>query len=202
MLGISPTAFGHGSEYVFAKLSLSTEPRRVELELSLEFLENPLVESKAQARRILSTDVLIESASGRLSLGEIAEEVEWSEQDRFDASAPISGPDPGAGEEHKILLARLDLSGLDADSINLRIVEGSLQAVIFWVDEPASESDSVRRVFLVAGESSPSVALPQKSRLISIGAAWSFAALGAGLVALAILRRWGNVARKRLCLNR
>ncbi|MEM7012899.1 MAG: hypothetical protein AAF585_15595, partial [Verrucomicrobiota bacterium] len=37
-MGVSPSSFGHGSEYVYAKLSIAAEPRSVVLELGLDFL--------------------------------------------------------------------------------------------------------------------------------------------------------------------
>ena len=88
-------------------------------------------------------------------------------------------------------MARLDLSDLDASSLNLRVVESSLQAVIFWVDDEAAKAvpDSVRRVFLIAGDSSMGVDLPQKSPMRSrVLVAWVGGGIGLWGIAL-ILRR-------------
>lgn len=162
-VGISPSLFGHGSEYVYAKLSIGSEPRSVVLELGVEFLANPLVDSKKEAHEILSADVLIESSVGAFSMRDLGEQVDWSERGQFDSDAPLAAAEHD-DEPHQMLVARADLSDLDVDSLNLRVSDESLQAVIFWVDEQPAESDTVRRVFLIAGDHSMPVDLPSKPR--------------------------------------
>jgi hypothetical protein len=185
--------FGHGSEYVFAKLTISHEPRRVALEVSLEYLENPLIDSVDQAREALSSHILIESGSEKFSLGEWPGEVTWSERDRFDESAPAPVPESDEGEEHKLLVARVDLSRLEANSLNLRIAGEGEQAVIFWVDEqapenePDSESKPLRWVILIAGDRSMAVTLPPTPERKSV--VWISGLIGVGVFLLLIAKR-------------
>lgn len=192
LLGIPPDASGHGSEYLFAKLKLSENPRRVELELSLEYLENTLIETVEEARKALSSHVLIESGAGSFPLCDIPQRVTWSERDTFDESAPAPVAGSEDGVNHRLLVARADLSGLEAESLNLRISEEGEQAVIFWVDEPVpeilpdSESPPMRWVILIAGDRSMAVELPPKPSSNWKRIAWISASLGLGVLALGI----------------
>lgn len=174
-------------ECVLAKLSLRDEPRRVQLELSLEYLVNPLVDSPAQAREILSSDVLIESSAGHFTLHDFAGQVVWEEVDDPGDWAPLAGSDHDSGEEeHRMVVGRLDLSDMEADSLNLHVSDRSLQAVVFWVDEEPPATDFVRRVILVAGDRSMAVGLPARSRRpLLVVMAWT-AVPGAILLAIAL----------------
>lgn len=146
-------------EFVLVKLSISEEPRGILLEVGLEYLSNPLVESLEEAREILGTDIHLEDSTDRFSLADRIDQVQWDEVEMLEDWAPLIGSDDEE-EEHRMLVGRIDLSDIDSESLTLHVAEESLQAVIYWVEEKSANTQSVRRVILVAGDHSMPVELP------------------------------------------
>lgn len=166
-------------EFVLVKLSISDSPREIRLEVGLEYLGNPLVGSAEEARKILSEDIFLESSAGRFCLADKIDQVLWEEVEELEEWAPLIGSDD-EGEEHRVLVGRLDLSNLNSESLTLHVSEESLQAAIYWVDEKSPTTRSVRRVILVAGDHSLPVELPAPPNN-----AWNL--IVGGIVALGIL---------------
>ena len=69
-------------------MAVTESPRTVILELSLEYLENPFVESAEEARRILCNDLIIEGTTPPLALHDPSLKIEWSEREQFDPFSP------------------------------------------------------------------------------------------------------------------
>ena len=141
------------------------------LELSLEYLENPYVESAEEVRQVLSRDILIEGTGKPLALSDLNAQTTWSERDDFDQSSPAPLAKEEDDAEHKLIVANVDLSGFDAESLSIRIKEDSQQAVVFWEQlgtdpQPASKPDAplepVRWQIYIANDSSFKVEVPPK----------------------------------------
>lgn len=148
-------ARAHGSEYVYARLVLGARPR---LEISLEYQDNPIVDSPEQARLILERDLLL-GFGGRVSdLAGLGPRAVWSEVKVFPRSAPVPVPAPGDGIDHRLLTVSIDV----ACPFQLSLKAGSEQAVIYWVDEPGPERPETpsRWKILLAGDTSPVVDAP------------------------------------------
>ncbi|MEM7010773.1 MAG: hypothetical protein AAF585_04740, partial [Verrucomicrobiota bacterium] len=146
---------------------------------------------KDEAQQILLSDVLVEISAGVFSMGDLGEQVEWSERSQFEADAPLAAAEHD--DPHKVLVALADFSDLDVDSLKLRVKDESLQAVIFWVEEHPAKTDVVRRVFLIAGDHSMPVELP-KTLPHPLPFIWMTIALIAAVV-LAVA--WRTLARRR-----
>jgi hypothetical protein len=152
LAGAPGGVWAHGSEYVYARLILGPQPR---LELSLEYEDNPVVDSPEQARRILERELLL-GFGGRISdLAGLAPRAVWGEVKVFPQSAPVPVPSPGEGIDHRLLTVTIDV----ACPFQLSLKAGSEQAVIYWVDEPGPERPEApsRWKILLAGDTAPVV---------------------------------------------
>ncbi len=156
--GIPPVAFGHGSEYVYAKLIVNEPPNHAVLELSLEYRDNPIVESREQARSILEHDLVVRSGQRQAHVGDLR--TNWSDRSHFDVSAPVPVPSASESEEHQLLCVRIDLSPFAGEALRLSVVKGSEQAVVFWIHEPR-ESVPPKWKVLLAGDETPEIPLPE-----------------------------------------
>jgi len=149
-LAIPGVAWAHGSEYVYARLVLGEQPR---LEFSLEYNDNPIVDSRDQAKAILERELLIHSGGRDSDLSGLADAV-WGEAAEFPQTAPVPVPLPGDGQDHRLLTVAVALSG----PFHLSLKKGSEQAVIYWVDDGTAAPP--RWQILLAGDISPHVILP------------------------------------------
>ena len=101
----------------------------------------------------------------------MSEETIWSERDDFDPSSPTPPSGDIDDAEHKLIVANVDLSALDAENLSIRIKDDSQQAVVFWEQigtEPAKSTDNesplqpVRWQIYIANDSSFKVTGPPK----------------------------------------
>lgn len=150
-------AWAHGSEYVYARLVLVGKPR---LEVSLEYNDNPVVDSQEQARLILEKELLLRFDGREADLAALAPRAVWSEARTFPQSAPVPVPQPGEGIDHRLLTVSIEVSG----PFQLSLKPGSEQAVIYWVDEAAAGPEGpempARWKILLSGDISPEVIVP------------------------------------------
>ena len=152
-VGLRLPALAHGSEYVYARLILGDHPR---LEVSLEYNDNPIVDSREQARSILERELLVRSSGQEANLATLAASTAWGESATFPQSAPVPVPGPGDGLDHRLVTVSIELSG----PIQLSLLAGSEQAVIYWIEEDGSQEGPPRWKILLAGDTSPEVVLP------------------------------------------
>ncbi len=155
LLSLPREALAHGSEYVYARLVLGDRPR---LEVSLEFNDNPVVDSVEQARSILERELLLRSAGHETDLASLAPRTVWGEVKVFPQSAPVPVPLPNDGVDHRLLTVSVEIEG----PFQLSLKPGSEQAVIYWVEEAGSEplETPPRWKILLAGDTSPEVIFP------------------------------------------
>lgn len=153
LLLLSPPreAWAHGSEYVYARLVLGGEPR---LEVSLEYNDNPIVDSRERARAILEQELVLRTDGRPYNLASLVAKAVWGEATIFPQTAPVPVPEPGDGVDHRLLTVSIPLTGAFA----LSVPSGSEQAVIYWVDDGGD--DPPRWKILLAGDTSPEVILP------------------------------------------
>ena len=151
--GFRGSAWAHGSEYVYARLILGDHPR---LEVSLEYNDNPIVDSREQARSILERELLVRSSGQEANLATLAASSAWGESTTFPQSAPVPVPGPEEGLDHRLVTVSIDLSG----PVQLSLLAGSEQAVIYWIEEAGSQDGPPRWKILLAGDTSPEVVLP------------------------------------------
>jgi len=150
LLSLPQEASAHGSEYVYARLILGERPR---LEVSLEYNDNPLVESPEQARAILERELLLRSGGRETDLASLAPRTVWGEVKTFPQSAPVPVPLPDDGVDHRLLTVSVEIEG----PFQLSLKPGSEQAVIYWIEEAETPP---RWKILLAGDTSPEVILP------------------------------------------
>lgn len=148
-------AAAHGSEYVYARLVLGSHPQ---LEVCLEYTDNPIVPSRTDALSVLARDLLVHVNGLISSLADVTPQPVWGETDAFPQSAPVPVPQPGDGTNHRLVTARIDLTRVQGDLI-LALKPGSAQAVIYWIEEPTQHPGPPRWQILLAGDRSPGVDL-------------------------------------------
>ncbi len=140
------SACGHGSEFIFARIKPSPDGPGWELEASIEFLDNPLVEDREEARLAL-TEVFRWEA---VTLG-----VPWWEEsaELKDEAAPVPMPSAteDGGTEHRWLTARWSLSS-EGKERQLQVDRKTKQAVVLW--EVTVDPEEARWQILLAGDHS------------------------------------------------
>ena len=157
LLSLPIDGWAHGSEYVYARLVLGSKPR---LEVSLEYRDNPLVDSKEQARGILERELIVRAAGHESDLGSFNGKlapnpaVVWGEATTFPRSAPVPVPEPGDGTEHRLITASLEV----AENFELSVKASSEQAVIYWIDD--GQPGPPKWTILLAGDTSPALRVP------------------------------------------
>lgn len=149
------TASAHGSEYVYARLVLGSHPQ---LEVCLEYTENPVVQSRTDALATLARDLLVHVNGLDSSLADLTPQPVWGETGAFPQSAPVPVPQPGDGSNHRLVTASIDLTHVRGE-LQLALKPGSEQAVIYWIEEPGSDPSQMRWQVLLAGDQSPGVDL-------------------------------------------
>jgi hypothetical protein len=153
----SARAFGHGSEYVFAKLEFG-QTGEVQLELTADYGQNPMISSEDDAEEILR-HVLRVCLDGRAR--ELAEQgtLRLEKRTRFDATTPLPTEAPGEALSHELLTLIWRFKPV-APSIGFEVPDGNPHNVVFWTVDGQPTMAKPRWLLLISGERTPLISIP------------------------------------------
>lgn len=166
-------ALGHGSEFLVAKLKLQAGAP-VQLEVTADFGQNPLLADEAAARAALLKSVQIRQKGHFRPLDE--KSVVWREGGKWEDAAPPAilpaGEDSGV---HALITARWEWPWVE-DTLVFQVPKGSLHDVLLWM--PAKDGSAPKWMMLLGGDVTREIPVPRESRLLAL-----VPATGSGIIA-------------------
>lgn len=170
-------AFGHGSEFMLAKVLLARDGS-VQLEVTADYGENPMLSSEVDARAAL-TGLLEVRGVGPV---EKVAPPRFEARTRYDNTSPLPR-DPAAEDKPHQLVTTVSRWKPDAESIVFEVPRNNPHNVVLWTVDEREPQAARKWVMLIAGDHSPAIAVPKPARwpLISAGVA-CLSALGIAMV--------------------
>lgn len=153
----STRAFGHGSEYIFAKLELG-QTGEVQLELTADYGQNPMISNEDDAEEIMR-HVLRVNLDGKAR--ELADQgtLRLEKRTRFDATTPLPTEAPGEATSHELLTLIWRFRPV-AVSIGFEVPDGNPHNVVFWTVDGWSTTGKPKWLLLISGERTPLISIP------------------------------------------
>jgi hypothetical protein len=149
-------ASGHSSEFILVKVT--PENGGVQLEMTADYGGNPMIASEEEAREALTHLFRVRIGARTRELGALAP-VRLERRAHFDPAAPIPH-DPETDAEAHQLLCGVWWWRCTAAKIAFELPESVGQSVILWTQ--AGGAAKPRWVFMVGGDVSPAIVIPQR----------------------------------------
>jgi hypothetical protein len=193
-----PSVFAHSGQFLLAKV-IVREPGRVQLEVTVDYGANPMVHTEEEASEALPGVLRVIQEGRPVALEELGP-VRMEKRADLDPTCPLpdsassSAADP---ENHQLLTAIWDWT-TRARSLAFEVPKGVPHDVILWRVDGNSQQRAQSWFYLIAGDQTAPLSLPQPSMLFSGTALW-----GAGGCVVVLL---GSIAmvgwRKMLQIHR
>lgn len=182
---IPARTFAHSSEFILAKVT--PQEGRVLLELTVDYGENPMVASEAEARAVLAKVLRVRVGGKTRELGSLAS-IHFERRTQIDPTAPIPKDPVEDAKPHQLLCAQWSWK-CAVNKIAFEVPQDAGQSLILWT--PAkSPAETPRWVFLLGGDVSPEIAIPRSQISPWLVACLSVAGLvGIAAPAIRMLRR-------------
>jgi hypothetical protein len=164
-------AFGHGSEYIFAKLEIGRKGD-VQLELTADYGQNPMISGEDDAEQILRHVMRVRLDGKARELSEQGK-LRLEKRTRFDATTPLPAEAPGEATAHELLTLIWRFKPASA-SIGFEVPDGNPHNVVFWTVDGQPTAAKPRWLLLISGEQTPLISIPaagtdSRKYLVSIG---------------------------------
>lgn len=153
---ISPlSAFGHGAEFLSARLTLLPDAE-VRLEITADYGGNPLITDEAAAKEALIDPIRLRSGDTLVPLSKIAD-ASLSKHDHWEEFAPASYlPSDTEGQPHQLITASWRWrSGLN--ELVFEMPKGKLHDVLLWTRDDAQPEAPPKWMLLLAGDRSKAI---------------------------------------------
>jgi hypothetical protein len=194
----APSVFAHSGQFLLAKV-LVREPGRVQLEVTVDYGANPMVQTEEEASEAL-LGVLRVIQEGRSVSPEELGPVRMEKRADLDPTCPLPdspGPATAEPETHQLLTAVWTWT-TRARSLAFEVPKGVPHDVILWRVDGDSQQRAQSWFYLIAGDHTAPLSLSQPSLSFSGAALW-----GARGCALVLLGAIGVVGwRKMLPVRR
>lgn len=154
------TAFGHGGEFLLARLSLLPN-REVRLEITADYGENPMIESAEDAQALIPEILQLQSNGKTQELRELATG-RFEKHDTLDPTAPIPALPGEIGKVHELLTGIWQWK-TSSDTFNFRVPKGNPHNVLLWITDYQTPMEKPRWNMLIAGDTSPVIILTHSS---------------------------------------
>lgn len=190
----SPSVFGHNGQFLLAKVFVP-EPGRVQLEVTVDYGANPMVQTEAEASDALRR-VLRVIEEGRSVAPDELGPVRMEKRAELDPTCPLPDSEssaPAEPENHRLLTA-IWTWPTRAGCLAFEVPKGVPHDVILWIVDGASRQRAQRWFYLIAGDRTAPMPLPEPS---SGGRLWGVVALGVCLLGGAGMVGWRKRTRPR-----
>jgi hypothetical protein len=148
----------HGSEFILAKI-VTPGGGRLQLELSADYLGNPMLGTEEAARTALAKVLAVRVGDKVLPIDSLAP-LTFQKRADFDPDAPIPRSPADGSEQHAVLAASWSWKP-GAESVSFEVPKGVPHSVIAWKHELGQPAAEVRWAILIEGDRSPPVAIPR-----------------------------------------
>lgn len=154
------TAFGHGGEFLLARLSVLPN-REVRLEITADYGENPMIGSAEEAQALIPEILQLQNNDKTQALRELATG-RFEKHSTLDPTAPIPTLPGEVGKVHQLLTGIWQWKA-SGDSLRFGVPKGNPHDVLLWVTNDQTAMEKPRWDMLIAGDTSPVIALPRAS---------------------------------------
>lgn len=188
------SVFGHNGQFLLAKV-LVPEPGRVQLEVTVDYGANPMIQTEAEASEALRGVLLVLEEGRSVALEELGL-VRIEKRADSDPTCPLPyspSSAPAEPENHQLLTATWTWS-TRARSLAFEVPKGVPHDVILWRMDGTSHQRALRWFYLIAGDRTASMPLPQPS---SHARLWTAVALGVALAGGLGMVGWWKRTRLR-----
>ncbi len=151
--------WGHGCEFLSARLSLLENNSRIALQITADFSSNPLLADEAAARQALQEVLRIEHDGKTKRLSELAP-LDIQPISEWKDALPASLVPPPDGQPHQLLTAHWSWQP-DVEELRFSVPQGCIHDVLLWQQEPGAE---VKSTLLITGDVSPAITISLPSR--------------------------------------
>jgi hypothetical protein len=183
-------AFGHGLEFLTAKLTLLPE-YHVRVEVTADYAGNPLVTDETAAREAVTNPLHVRVGDAWVPLMTMGRPVLSIHAD-WASCAPPSLPPPPDDAEHALVTATWEWKH-PAETVSFTVPKGNIHDVFLWQAETSKSPAAPRWMLLLAGDVTKEMPLePGRlwERMVAIFACFMIA--GGAL--------WGVCRRRRLAI--
>lgn len=190
----APSVFGHNGQFLLAKV-LVPEPGRVQLEVTVDYGANPMVQTEAEAAESLR-GVLRVIEEGRSVAPDELGPVRMEKRAELDPTCPLPDSEssaPAEPENHRLLTA-IWTWPTRAGFLSFEVPKGVPHDVILWRVDGASRQRAQRWFYLIAGDRTASMPLPKSAPEARL---WWVVALGVSLLGGAGMVGWCKRTRPR-----
>ncbi len=153
-------ARGHGAEFLLAKLSFDAE-RRVTLEMTADYGDNPMIPDEAEARAALGDLLRVEIEGGWRRLDALAP-LRVEARSQLDLTSPMPYSEEANKTSHRLLVATWQWLPTGA-SVRFQVPKGSKHDVLFWkASEPGHGEEAKPWKLLIAEDMTPEIEVPRR----------------------------------------
>jgi hypothetical protein len=181
---LPPSAFGHSTEFILAKVT--PQNGRVLLELTADYGGNPMIGGETEARAVLSKVLRVRTGGGTWELSALAP-LRFERRTQIDSAAPIPHDPISDAEPHQILCALWSWKSA-AEKIAFEVPPDAGQTLILWTP-PKEPGKEPRWIILLGGDASPEIAIPHRRVLPWLMACGSAGLVGISVPAVRMMRR-------------
>jgi len=184
-------AFGHGAEFLLAKLSIARSGECV-LEVTADYGDNPMLQDENEARSALKNLLQITSNGRVHELDDLAQPI-VEKRSKPDPNAPGYRPDQDKTQEHKLLLSRWRWQP-QSENFSFQLPNSNPHTALLWLVDERVPQGEPRWVMMIAGDKSPVIQVPRQA-----GKWWLWGMMAAAFgMALLAWRRFARGARNGL----
>ncbi|CAN5788845.1 hypothetical protein BH11VER1_BH11VER1_37920 [soil metagenome] len=153
-----PSAFGHGGEFLLARLSLLPN-REMRLEITADYGENPMISSAEEAQTLIPEILKLHYDGKTQSLSELSAG-KFEKHDKLDPTAPLPSLPGEADKVHELITGTWQWKA-SGDSLCFEVPKGNPHNVLLWVTDTQTAMEKPRWHMLIAGDVSPVIQLPR-----------------------------------------
>jgi hypothetical protein len=148
-------AFGHGAEFLSAKLTLLPDSE-VRLDVTADFGSNPLIADEAAARGALGDPVRLQGDGKLIELSKLTT-ASHSKHQNWAEFAPASYlPSDTEGQSHQLITASWQWRSETRDIV-FAMPKGKMHDVLLWTQDESNPDAPPKWMLLLAGDTSKAI---------------------------------------------
>lgn len=151
-------ASAHGTEFLLAKLTF-TQQGRATLEITADWENNPLLEGRDHAARVLPGALQWMDRDQARSLSDLSL-VTLEDRSVLDPTCPLPPEAFETSGNHRLLTARFEWQA-KGESLQFQVPAGSKHDVLLWMIDPMQPQDHPRWMMLLGGDVTRLIPVPK-----------------------------------------